>query len=100
MKVLSTWEKNFQTAVHSNWASNPGRTALQVIYDTYKSATGDRRRFNDNCNQCILSLLKDCGNAYFKDKAEMEDSSPKAKVEISETPAKVVRKKKVTTKKK
>ena len=67
LKTLSAWEENFRTAVKADWARNPGRNGLRVIYDIYTQMTGDQRRFNDNCNHCILSLLKDCGRLYFKD---------------------------------
>ena len=85
------------TAVKAQWARNPGRAGLQVIWDIYTKATGDQRRFNDNCNHCILSLLQDCGRLYFKDKEELEARS--REVAVSDQPAKTVRKKKITTKK-
>lgn len=43
-----------------------------MIYDIYTTATGDRRRFSDNCNTCILSLLTDCGRLYFHDMIEAQ----------------------------
>ena len=60
LTILSTWEKNMGTAFRAKWASNPGRAALRIIYDIYTSATGDRRRFSDNCDSCITGLLADC----------------------------------------
>lgn len=110
LEILSEWEKNFHYAVNADWSPNPGRTALQVIYHIYTSATGDTRRFSDNCNNCILSLLRDCGRIYFRDREELErqkaqeveqkQQKPKKEVSVSPAPAKKVVRKKVTTKKK
>lgn len=92
------------TALNADWAKNPGRTALQTIHQVYTTATGSRVRFSDSCNHCILTLLRECGRVYFRDKEEMEKEKEQAKptkeVAVSDAPAKVVRKKKVTTKKK
>lgn len=97
IETLSAWEENFRTAVRAKWARNPGRTALRVIYDIYTAATGDRRRFSDNCSDCILSLLHDCGEIYYRDVEEMArmaaESKDKAKVvELSTGTKKTVRK--------
>lgn len=101
LKTLSAWEENFRTAVRAQWARNPGRSGLRVIYDIYTTATGDRRRFSDNCNHCILSLLTDCGRLYFQDitEAAIAKESTKA-VEVSQEDAKPVRKARVRTTKK
>ena len=100
LQTLSAWEENFRTAVRAQWARNPGRSGLRVIYDIYTTATGDRRRFSDNCNHCILSLLTDCGRLYFQDitEAAITKESTKA-VEVSQEAAKPVRKARVRTKK-
>lgn len=71
--TLSTWEQHFDTALNADWSRNPGRTALQTIHSIFTKATGDRRRYNDNCQRCILNLLKDCGRIYFADKAMLLD---------------------------
>lgn len=109
LKTLSAWEENFRTAVRAKWARNPGRTALRVIYDIYTSATGDRRRFSDNCSTCILNLLTDCGNLYYKDVEEMAkkaseskekakvDNLPSKEVKVSQEAKETVRKAKVRT---
>ena len=94
------------TALNADWAKNPGRTALQTIHQVYTTATGSRVRFSDSCNHCILTLLRECGRVYFRDKEEIEKAKaeepvqPAKEVAVSDAPAKVVRKKKVTTKKK
>lgn len=101
IKTLSAWEDNFRTAIRAKWARNPGRSALRVIYDIYTSATGDRRRFSDNCSTCILSLLQDCGKLYFQDSDELNrmESSSRG-VEVSQEAAKPVRKARIKTTKK
>ena len=98
LKTLSAWEDNFRTAVKAQWARNPGSKGLRVIYDIYTSATGDRRRFNDNCNHCILSLLKDCGKVYFQDLEELKTrKSTTKRVKVSQESKEVVKKAKVKT---
>lgn len=93
-QALSAWEDNFKTAVDAGWARHPGRYNLRVIYDIYTSATGDRRRFDANCQKCATDLLADCGRLYFQDKAA------RTEVEVSEAvPVKKVKVKVKTTKK-
>lgn len=101
LKDLSPWEDNFRTAVNAQWARNPGRSGLKVIYDIFTSVTGDTRRFNDNCNHCILSLLQDCGRIYFQDKQELAlRAIPTKAVEVSQEAAEPVKKVAVKTSKK
>ena len=101
LKTLSAWEEHFRTAVKAQWARNPGSRNLRVIYDIYTSATGDRRRFNDNCNHCILSLLQDCGKVYFQDLEELKmRKSTTKEVKVSQEAKEVVKKAKVKTAKK
>ena len=101
LNILSAWEDNFRTAVNAQWARNPGRSGLKVIYDIYTSVTGDKRRFNDNCNHCILSLLTDCGKLYFQDKEELARRESSAKeVKVSQEAKEVVKKARVRTTKK
>ena len=97
IETLSAWEENFRTAVRAQWARNPGRSGLKVIYDIFTSATGDRRRFSDNCSHCILSLLHDCGELYYRDVEEMARNAAESKektkvVGLSTERKKVVRK--------
>lgn len=100
LETLSQWEENFRTAVRAKWARNPGRHGLRVIYDIYTSATGDNRRFSDNCSTCILSLLQDCGNLYFRDLTEKAVTNTRAEVKVSQEAKQVVRKARVKTSKK
>ena len=100
LKTLSAWELNFHTAVYAKWARNPGRTALRVIYDIYTQATGDNRRFSDNCSTCILNLLTDCGKIYFDDVSEVKAKENTAKeVKVSQKAGKVAKKVSVKIKK-
>lgn len=72
-----------------------------MIYDIYTSATGDQRRFSDNCSTCILSLLTDCGRLYFKDITEAAmTKEPTRDVKVSQEEKQVVRKARVRTTKK
>lgn len=101
LNILSQWEENFRTAIKAQWARNPGSRNLRVIYDIYTSATGDKRRFNDNCNHCILSLLHDCGELYYRDLEELKIMESTAKeVKVSQEAKGVVKKAKVKTTKK
>ena len=101
LKTLSAWEENFRTAVKAKWARNPGRSGLRVIYDIYTSATGDQRRFSDNCSTCILSLLTDCGRLYFQDTTEAAMNKESTReVKVSQEAKQVVRKARVRTTKK
>lgn len=95
--TLSKWDKNFHDAVYAQWADTPGRSALKTIWEIYTRATGERRRFSDNCSKCIYDLLNDCGKIYFADKTELERLDATRKVEMSEAKAKPVKKAPVKT---
>lgn len=69
-KTLAEFETPFRTAVNSNWARRPSTSGLQLIHTIFTSVTGDTRRLNTGCQNCILNLLRDCGRLYFKDKEE------------------------------
>ena len=71
-----------------------------MIYDIFTKATGDRRRFSDNCSTCILNLLTDCGKIYFDDVSEVKAKENTAKeVKVSQKAGKVAKKVSVRTKK-
>lgn len=56
-----------------------------MIYDIFTQATGDRRRFSDNCSTCILNLLTDCGKLYFEDTLSAAvDNLPTKEVKVSQ----------------
>lgn len=90
MELLKPFEGYFETAVKANWSRNPGRSGLKVIHEVFTKATGDPRRYNDNCNTCILNLLRDCGSIYFASKS----------VTIAEEEKPVVRKRAISAKRK
>lgn len=72
-----------------------------MIYDIFTQATGDRRRFSDNCSTCILNLLTDCGKLYFEDTSRASvDNLPTKDVKVSQETKETVRKAKVKTTKK
>lgn len=72
-----------------------------MIYDIFIQATGDRRRFSDNCSTCILNLLTDCGKLYFEDTLRAAvDNLPTKDVKVSQEAKETVRKAKVKTIKK
>ena len=101
IKTLSQWEDNFRTAVNAQWARNPGKSGLRVIWEIFTQVTGDQRRFNDNCNHCILSLLTDCGRIYFKDITEAAVTKESTReVKVSQEAKQAVRKARVKTTKK
>ena len=69
-----------------------------MIYDIFTQATGDRRRFSDNCSNCILNLLTDCGKLYFEDTSRAAmDNLPTKDVKVSQEAKETVRKAKVKT---
>ena len=71
-----------------------------MIYDIFTKATGDRRRFSDNCSTCILNLLTDCGKIYFDDVSEVKAKENTAKeVKVSQEAKEVAKKVTVRTKK-
>ena len=93
MEVLSQYESYFNTAVNANYSRHPGRLALQTVYDIYTGVTGDTRRFDDNCQHCILALLKDCGRLYFQDKELLEKPVKSEDIPVKKVRAKVKTKK-------
>lgn len=64
---LSQYEDNLRTAVRSGWARNPGRSALQGIYDIVHESE-QLPRFNPGCASCVLSILQKAGKLYFAEK--------------------------------
>lgn len=70
IQILSKYEEHFTTAVKGNWSRYPGSIALDEIHSIYCEVTGDKRKNNKSCSNCILNLLKDCGKLYFQDKDE------------------------------
>lgn len=71
---LSQYEDNLRTAVRSGWARNPGRSALQGIYDIVHE-TEQLPRFNPGCASCVLSILQKAGKLYFAEKEAREEAA-------------------------
>jgi len=101
LKILSKWEYNFHCAVYADWCPNPGEANARLIHQILRQATGDNRRVCYTCQHSLLSLIRDTGTLYFKDKEEMaKKASKKAVVETKPTEAEQVSKVTVKTAKK
>lgn len=77
--ALKPYHKNFETAVESRWARNPGRKALGEIARIWNEAQGSSEVWDFNCGTCILRLLTECGRAYLADVAELKSRTKRAK---------------------
>ena len=91
MKILSKWEYNFHCAVYADWSPNPGEVNARLIHQIFKTATGDTRRVCYNCQHSLLSLMRDTGTLYFKQKAENEAKKAVSTTEAEEIPIKKVK---------
>ena len=98
INTLSKWEYNFHCAVHADWCPNPGAYALSIIHSIFCQVTGDSRRLNDNCQHCILELMRDCGKIYFADKAALEAKKAKKVASTDKVEDIPIKKVKVNTK--
>lgn len=65
--ILAQYEPYLRTAARSDWARNPGPRALEQINDILYAGKTYKPRVNYGCQQCILSILRDAGRAYFAD---------------------------------
>ena len=81
LMALKPYHKNFETAVKSRWARNPGRKALGEIAGIWNEVQGSSEVWDFNCGTCILRLLTECGGAYLADVAERKARTKKAKRE-------------------
>ena len=79
LMALVPYHKNFETAVKSRWARNPGRKALGEIAGIWNEVQGSSEVWDFNCGTCILRLLTECGNAYLADVSERKSRTKKAK---------------------
>ena len=91
MQILSRWEENFKTAVYADWCRNPGETNARLIDEILKTATGDNRIVCYTCQHSLLSLMRDTGTLYFKQKAENEAEKVVSTTEAEEIPIKKVK---------
>lgn len=109
IETLSAWEENFETAIRAKWALNPGTTALTTMVNIWNEATGNERKLNPSCGNCIFRLLEEMGQMYFDSKKALEaEAAMRAKlaeaagkktkkVELSEEPANPSKKVAVST---
>ena len=79
LKALKPYHKNFETAVESRWARNPGRKALGEIAGIWNEVQGSSEVWDFNCGTCILRLLTECGSAYLSDVVERKSRTKRAK---------------------
>ena len=77
LMALKPYHKNFETAVESRWARNPGRKALGEIAGIWNEVQGSSEVWDFNCGTCILRLLTECGSAYLADVAERNRLAPR-----------------------
>ena len=77
--ALLPYHKNFETAVESRWARNPGRKALGEIAGIWNEVQGSSEVWDFNCGTCILRLLTECGSAYLTDVEEMKSITKRTK---------------------
>ena len=77
LMALKPYHKNFETAVESRWARNPGRKALCEIAGIWNEVQGSSEVWDFNCGTCILRLLTECGGAYLADVAERNRLAPR-----------------------
>lgn len=79
LMALKPYHKNFETAVESRWARNPGRKALGEIAGIWNEVQGSSEVWDFNCGTCILRLLTECGGAYLADMEEMKSITKRIK---------------------
>lgn len=86
--ILAQYEPYLRTAARSDWARNPGPRALEQINDILYAGKPHKPRVNYGCQQCILSILRDAGRAYFADLDELAaDGAPTEKPKEAENKA-------------
>lgn len=70
--TLAQYEANLRTATTSSWARHPGRSAMQIIYNTLTEIAGPQPRLQTFCQPCVLRVLRNAGKLYFEEKAKRE----------------------------
>ena len=70
--TLAQYEANLKTATTSSWARHPGRSAMQIIYNTLTEIAGPQPRLQTFCQPCVLRVLRNAGKLYFEEKAKRE----------------------------
>lgn len=85
--TLAQYEANLKTATTSSWARHPGRSAMQIIYNTLTEIAGPQPRLQTFCQPCVLRVLRTAGELYFAEK-EAREAAAKAAEKPAETDAK------------
>jgi hypothetical protein len=99
LATLQTWQANYDTVLRAKWAMNPGTAALETMVGIWNAVTGQSRRLNPGCSNCIYNLLKDVGQLYYAEvQARIDAQNDRKAVELSEAQAKPVKKVTVKTK--
>ena len=66
IKYLSQFEKNFKTAIYSNYSRNILESQLRKMCEIYESETGLKCNLCMHCSAAVLGFLKDLGKIYFE----------------------------------
>lgn len=72
---LASFEKNFTTAINSNWSSAVPVKDLKKMLEIMKNIEPGYTA-NINCSRCVLGLLKKLGAEYFSAVKETEGTEP------------------------
>lgn len=64
---LSAYERNFNTAINSNYSRNVVSSALERMKEIYERHTGEQYRLCTHCSSSVLSFLKVVGKLYYKE---------------------------------
>ena len=70
MTFLAAYERQMKTAVEARWCSNIPQNGIDGMLRLWENLTGTTRPFRVGCSNCILHLVMDLGQLYFKQKAE------------------------------
>lgn len=93
---LAQHEDRFHTAVHGDWVRKPIPQVLNSMSIIWNRVIGRKEIIRDSCAHCILTFMKEVGNAYYQDKAERERRE-KAAIEPKSEPQEQSKPQEVTT---
>lgn len=66
IKYLSQFEKNFRTAINSNYSRNILESQLRKMVEIYEMEIGKKYSLCYHCSTSVLGFLKDLGKIYFE----------------------------------
>lgn len=95
IKWLSQFEKNFRTAINSNYSRNILNSQLKKMVDIYEGITGKKYNLCYHCASAVLGFLQDMGKIYFE---KVQDGF-ETEVNINELDESVTELERITTKK-